>query len=413
MSAIPLDSLPQNFREAIVTDSREDWEMEAARMGEYYGSAFLTLAATSAKASIDGFLARSPWPWPIVSMPGDVENFSNVQQKVCFRYQPDPPKYLRIEAIDKSTWNTRGWTYQERLLSTRILHFASGRLFWECRNSEGSEENEPARVPTYHTPWMVTKTDADQSLVYPDVAGFDNRYERWYRLVSTYSQRELSYESDILPALGGLAQAFQKVYTDQDKYVAGLWQADLFRGLLWMTRDSSLAVRPLEYRAPSWSWASVKGELDWPSRTIARHCHYNYTVKLVEAQSDAGPRGAFGAITSATMKLVGKYQRLDKVVRPPEWGALVRFPFDLVSAEDVIGNGAFDIDTEIQAHAVWMLQIELQGPGDSFFPYHPSGLLLKKVNDKASLFSRVGYCSLNEDYSGFFDNMEPKELWLE
>lgn len=180
-----------------------------------------------------------------------------------------------------------------------------------------------------------------------------------------------------------------------------------------MTRDSSLAVRPLEYRAPSWSWASVKGELDWPSRTIARHCHYNYTVKLVEAQSDAGPRGAFGAITSATMKLVGKYQRLDKVVRPPEWGALVRFPFDLVSAEDVIGNGAFDIDTEIQAHAVWMLQIELQGPGDSFFPYHPSGLLLKKVNDKASLFSRVGYCSLNEDYSGFFDNMEPKELWLE
>lgn len=203
MSAIPLDSLPQNFREAIVTvrvlslrylwidalcivqDSREDWEMEAARMGEYYGSAFLTLAATSAKASIDGFLARSPWPWPIVSMPGDVENFSNVQQKVCFRYQPDPPKYLRIEAIDKSTWNTRGWTYQERLLSTRILHFASGRLFWECRNSEGSEENEPARVPTYHTPWMVTKTDADQSLVYPDVAGFDNRYERWYRLVST------------------------------------------------------------------------------------------------------------------------------------------------------------------------------------------------------------------------------------
>ncbi|KAL9007633.1 MAG: hypothetical protein Q9173_007143, partial [Seirophora scorigena] len=117
----------------------------------------------------------------------------------------------------------------------------------------------------------------------------------------------------MLPALGRLAQAFQGVYTDQDKYIAGLWQADLFRRLLWMTKDSSLAVRPLDYRAPSWSWASVKGELDWPSHTIARHCHYNYTVKLVEAQSVTVPGGTFGAITGARMKLVGRCQRLDKL----------------------------------------------------------------------------------------------------
>ncbi|KAI4137580.1 MAG: hypothetical protein LQ341_005090 [Variospora aurantia] len=430
VSAIPLESLPQNFQDAIVTvrvlglrylwidalcivqDSREDWEMEAARMGEYYRSAYLTLAATSAKASIDGFLARSPWPWPTISMPCPDQGSSTSHGKIHFRYQPEPSEYSRIDAIDKSVWNTRAWTYQERLLSIRILHFASDRLFWECRTMEGSEENEPPRESAYHTPWMATKAEARHSLVYPDEAGFDNRYERWYRLVSRYSQRELSYESDVFPALSGLADAFHKVYTDQDRYIAGLWQADIFRGLLWMTKDSSEATRPSVDRAPSWSWASVKGEVEWPSRTTARHCHYNYAVQLLEAQTDTGPGGALGAVTGGMIKLLGKYQRLDKVLRPPIWEAVVRFRFDLVSADEVIGSGAFDIDSEIQADAIWILQIEVQGPGDSSFPYHPSGLLLKQVDGAELRFSRVGYCALDEEYIGFFDKLEPNELCL-
>lgn len=201
-SAIPLSTLPQNFQDAtatvralglrylwidalcIVQDSKRDWELEAARMGDYYGSAYITLVATSARSSIDGFLTRSPWPWPSVTLPYCIEEAPSEHPNICFRYQPELSKYTRTNAIDNSTWDSRGWTLQERVLSNRTLHFAQGRLFWECRNTKGSEENRRPREIDYYYPWIATEAATGQPLVYPDAAGFDHRYERWYRLVT-------------------------------------------------------------------------------------------------------------------------------------------------------------------------------------------------------------------------------------
>ncbi|KAL9004191.1 MAG: hypothetical protein Q9188_002984 [Gyalolechia gomerana] len=431
LAGIPIDSVPRNFQDAIQTvralglrylwidalciiqDSVTDWETEAARMQEVYGSAYLTLAGTSATSSIDGFIARSQWPWPVVSMPGHGKGSPSSSKSVYFRYQPDYSKYSRIEAIDNSVWNTRGWTFQERLLSSRILHFASGRLYWECRTTEGSEENEPARSLDYRTPWMATEAGNTREMpIYPDVSGVDNRYQRWYRLVSMYSQRDLSFREDVLPALSGLAHAFHHVYTNKDTYVAGLWLHDLMRGLLWMTKDSSKATRTLKYGSPSWSWASINGEVDWPSRTTDRHCHYNYTAKLLNPQTTVGFKDPMGATPGGIIKLLGRYQQLAKVVKPSELSFLARFPFDLISAGEIIGNGSFDVDSEIQTDNVWMLQIELQGPGDSFFPYHPIGLLLRRVDGGACQFSRIGFFTLNEECIEHFDSVEPKEIVL-
>lgn len=203
LAGFPIDSVPRNFQNAIeivralglrylwidalciIQDSASDWETEAARMQEVYGSAYLTLAGTSANSSIDGFIARSPWPFSVVRMDDYGTDSASSLDSVYFRYQPEFAKYSRVDAIDNSVWNTRGWTFQERLLSNRILHFTSGRLYWECRTTEGSEENEPARELSYQTEWMATEAENVREMpVYPDVSGVDNRYQRWYRLVS-------------------------------------------------------------------------------------------------------------------------------------------------------------------------------------------------------------------------------------
>lgn len=431
LAGIPIDSVPRNFQDAIeivralglrylwidalciIQDSASDWEAEAARMQEVYGSAYLTLAGTSAISSIDGFIARSVWPFPVLRMNRHVEDSASSQDSVYFRYQPEFATYSRAEAIDNSVWNTRGWTFQERLLSNRILHFTSGRLYWECRTTEGSEENEPARELNYQTEWMATEVENIRELpVYPDISGVDNRYQRWYRLVSLYSKRDLSFRKDALPALSGLAHAFHHVYANKDTYVAGLWLRDFMRGLLWMTKDSSKATRTLEYGSPSWSWASMIGELDWPSRTIDRHCHYNYAAELLDAQTTTDSTDPMGSTKGGTIKLRSKYQQLSKVVKPSEKSFHARFPFDLISDGKVVANGSFDSDSETQTDNVWMLQIEEQGLGDSFFPYHPIGLLLKKVDGSASQFSRIGFFTLNEDRIKHFDNIEPKEIVL-
>lgn len=222
--------------------------------------------------------------------------------------------------------------------------------------------------------------------------------------LSRYTERQLSYDKDTLPALEGLANAFHRTYTPEDTYHSGIWRNDLFRGLLWMIKDSSLSVRPSQAQFPSWSWASVRGEIEWPTRTTARHCHYKYTVSFAKADSSGAPAKSED---DGVIKLYGRYQLLDEVMRPQEWGAFGRFPLDVVSGGQVIANGAFDIDSEIQANDIWVLQIEVQGPGDSYFPYHPTCLLLKQVDGSTAItFSRVGYCAMNEDSIRYFDDIE-------
>src|SRR4051794_24470963 len=41
-----------------------------------------------------------------------------------------------------------------------------------------------------------------------------------------------------------------------ENYLAGLWRQNLAGGLLWEIEDQA-RPRPVYYRAPSWSWASV------------------------------------------------------------------------------------------------------------------------------------------------------------
>ncbi|PNP85000.1 hypothetical protein FNYG_01697 [Fusarium nygamai] len=52
--------------------------------------------------------------------------------------------------------------------------------------------------------------------------------------------------------------------TPELEYVAGLWRDDSFQqSLLWRPKAGSSPSRPDYYRAPSWSWASLDGEVDF------------------------------------------------------------------------------------------------------------------------------------------------------
>jgi hypothetical protein len=79
----------------------------------------------------------------------------------------------------------------------------------------------------------------------------------WNCVVSIYSQCELTFEQDKLVALAGVAGAM-KVQMGCD-YLAGMWHIELEQNLLWTVGRNFR--RPKEYRAPSWSWASVDGEI--------------------------------------------------------------------------------------------------------------------------------------------------------
>jgi hypothetical protein len=78
-------------------------------------------------------------------------------------------------------------------------------------------------------------------------------YEFWNLWVSEFSKRELTYDSDKLPAMPGVAEAFANQF--KRVYMAGLWKENLRSGLLWQRHHTTKTLTPSLYVAPSWSWA--------------------------------------------------------------------------------------------------------------------------------------------------------------
>jgi hypothetical protein len=75
--------------------------------------------------------------------------------------------------------------------------------------------------------------------------------------VEEYTRQQLSFQSDIFPALQGLAKTLQG--SSKPRYLAGLWEDTLIFDLMWTA--SGTHERPGKWRAPSWSWAAVVGSV--------------------------------------------------------------------------------------------------------------------------------------------------------
>jgi hypothetical protein len=145
------------------------------------------------------------------------------------------------------------WALQDRLLSPRILHFGTSQLYFECDTHFVSEDGFK----------MCGRDDTLYGATSPDrckiTTPHPHAYKLWQRIVHTYCRRSLPAQSDKLPALSSLAAKI----ADQtgDTYVAGLWRAHLHDDLIWQATGfvAKRTREPTQYRAPSWSWASIDG----------------------------------------------------------------------------------------------------------------------------------------------------------
>jgi hypothetical protein len=172
---------------------------------------------------------------------------------------------------------------QERFLSTKVVHFARTTLFWQCLES-WSSESFPLGVPEHYS-WGFKQEEALKSAVrsyqesrlsvglrkHRDLVEFPSSdsllpeiRNEWRWFIGFYSERELTQESDILVALHGISQHIV-VDTLLDGTIAGLLESELLRELCWVSQGPDFTTkhpgkphRPLQWRAPTWSWASTR-----------------------------------------------------------------------------------------------------------------------------------------------------------
>ncbi|KAK3366182.1 heterokaryon incompatibility protein-domain-containing protein [Lasiosphaeria ovina] len=157
---------------------------------------------------------------------------------------------------------TRGWAFQERLVSPATLHFTDLGMIWECcdamKGEPGAWKTRP-RLASKKRDWNGTAHGWPGRQLRGPRDLFDE-LRVWYLIVEDFSTKQLTFEEDRLPALAGLASWASSALGFT--YVAGLWREDLARGLCWKTtkeRGRARGRRPQQGLAPTWSWTSTSG----------------------------------------------------------------------------------------------------------------------------------------------------------
>jgi hypothetical protein len=152
---------------------------------------------------------------------------------------------------------------QERLLSPRILHFANDQLYWECLEMDASEvfpdgmpKQVVGRFKDLDPRSAGQRARAESGLESEPLV---NTLAVWSKIVGQYTRCSLTMAKDKMVALSALARQVQAQLGPEVRYVAGIWDKFVATQLFWQV--SGDARRPAEYRAPSWSWMSVDGQI--------------------------------------------------------------------------------------------------------------------------------------------------------
>ena len=241
LQSIPFGDMPLTFRDAvaatrslgykylwinslcIIQNDALEWENECAKMCDIYEGSVVTICGPEASDSTQGFLhSRTSKPgtrrWKYEKKENGKGDGDSEWKKAVISSlgQPKPRPPL----------STRGWALQEYLLALRTISFTADGMLWDCRTICLSEDKECDI--TYHSLQFFRKSHI------LDVRTSESRLEYvWRFIVTEYSRRSLSRQSDRLPALSGIAT---RLFGDNhEEYLAGLPRRHFRTWLTWVS----------------------------------------------------------------------------------------------------------------------------------------------------------------------------------
>ncbi|KAK2780449.1 heterokaryon incompatibility protein [Colletotrichum kahawae] len=386
--ALPINELPQNFRDAIfvtrglglrylwidalciIQDSADDWRAQAGGMAAVYSNATITISALDSTGSTVGFL--QPRPQKPVLLSCDLTRDNVVIQAMGKK---------SYHAFNESILNTRGWCLQERLLSPSLLHFGRDQMYWECRAIVHQEDNDFSVCDAMDC-FMSVRRDFNRTAT-PSV-------DEWYSIVEEYSRRKLTNSSDTFPALAGIADRFRSAGIG-GSYIAGLWEEDLELGIFWSaaffeSNEVAALGRPSEARAPSWSWASVDGDVAFQHHKQGRR--RKSAFKVLQAGASLGWDDPTAPKVDGFLKLRGPMAQMSYALDPekkpapkgdldPKWCVFGSLRFG-ENTEPITWQAIMDFDRHVSRDCWVLVTGHIKA----------RGILLEEV--EAGIFRRIG-----------------------
>lgn len=272
-------------RLCIFQDCTNDWAHEASKMAQVYRNATCTIFAACSSNEQGGCFRRR-----------------KASRILPLNLKSSPLFWGRVRISKYTYWHeklgylsNRGWIYQERNLSSRILYFARDEVHWECGMGLFSEV-----CPSFES----LRDHSKRRLAAYSRGNLIDRARSWAEIVHQYSSKSLTYESDKLPALSGMAQAMQTPSNDQ--YLAGLWKQTLLLDLCWEVDPEVVGQRTKTYQAPSWSWANLASGVWYRRIDESEETTYFATVK--EAHVELVGENPMGQVRHGQITLSGHLQ---------------------------------------------------------------------------------------------------------
>ena len=294
----------------------------------------------------------------------------------------------------------RGWVMQERVLSRRTIHFTGRQFYWECGSLFQAEDGN-ARTPMsadsikmaatfYRCLFMLANHTKDPE----KTVAISMLLNVWSELLTEYSELELTFEKDRLPGIRGLAR-IASLYLP-GRYLSGLWEHALSRGLLWVPKKRPMTLCQGKW-APSWSWASTRDAvLSHGGDLIGESESCIVLEKVLDFETPSETLVLLGRIQRCGVSLVPEPKPASRRWKdPPAEDDDYRFwPQCLDDSENEIDNAdgnicRFDGERGVQAEFLFLV-VECS---KRFGKWHCRGLLLNRENshdpDQVS-YTRVG-----------------------
>ncbi|KAK1750458.1 heterokaryon incompatibility protein-domain-containing protein [Echria macrotheca] len=241
----------------VVQDDYTNKPIMLSHMGRIYSWALLTIVAACGSDAADGLVGVAPGSRsPILTLTTPLEGVDVLGR---------PPALADMLRV--SQYETRGWTFQERVLSTRCLYISDQQMYFQCRATIEQEDGFYSGSVSSVNPLLSSATQFTTTTRY-------DLFETYMLLVKLYSQRQLTYECDVLDAFQGIFDSISRQW-GCSLFASGIPDDILDLALLWRPGNNKVKYRRREPQGgasepehrprnfPIWCWSGWSGPVTW------------------------------------------------------------------------------------------------------------------------------------------------------
>jgi Heterokaryon incompatibility protein (HET) len=266
-------SIPHLWVDALcIQQDSPDIHSQLGIMNDIYAAAYITIVAASGANSWAG-------------LPGIMPNSRHIlQPSIVVEDELDPK--LNVEfglalpdfrsSVMSSPWANRGWTFQERIFSSRMIIFTESQAFFCCNQTSRlesivTEVDQPPRQMRHDfaciMEWMKMRNAVKEDLAKLVVIDSDVA-RRYFEVVRNFRRLHLTYPDDVLRAFSGVIASFETQLSTTFHFGLPL------RFFTWaILLDYAQCVRRRNF--PSWSWTGWSNNYSSHDKALFR---YQYRV---------------------------------------------------------------------------------------------------------------------------------------